>query len=182
MISALPVRRRLLLGGAGVALLLLVAYVVFGATAPARLQAVEPADGAVLTAAPAQVALRFTAAPNPRTMHITVVGPGGADVTRGAPVADDILIKVPVAAGHPGRYRIGFHVELGDGTPVSGLVTFTVGAGTPPAADPDAAEAAGAAHGGHHMERDTSTLVLVSIDLALMVGVVWLLTRRSRVR
>ncbi|WP_212994181.1 copper resistance CopC family protein [Actinoplanes auranticolor] len=180
MISALPTRRRLLFGGAGVALMLLVAYLVFGAPAPARLQAVEPADGTVLIAAPAQVALRFTAAPQPRTMHITVVGPGGADVTRGEPVVDDVLITVPVTAEHPGRYRVGFHLELGDGAPVSGLVTFTVGSGAQPAADP--VEAAGAAHGGHHMERDTSTLVLVSIDLALMVGVVWLLTRRSRVR
>jgi len=180
MISAPADRRRLLLGGAGVALTLLVAYLVFGGTAPARLQAVEPADGASVTVPPAEVVLRFTAVPHPRVMHISVVGPAGADVTRGAPVVDDTLIKILVAAGQPGRYRVGFHLDLGDDTPVSGIVTFTVGSGAEAAAGP--AGAADPAHGGHHLERDAGTLVLVLVDLALAVGLVWVMARRPRVR
>ncbi|MFI7544666.1 copper resistance CopC family protein [Actinoplanes sp. NPDC049599] len=180
MISTLAARRRLLLGGAGLGLVLLVSYLVFGGTAPARLLAVEPADGTAVTVPPTAVTLRFTAAPQPRVVHITVVGPGGADVTRGAPVVADTLVKVPVTAALPGRYRVGFHLELGDGSPVSGLATFTVGSGAEAAAGP--AEAADQAHGGHHLERNASTLVLVLIDLTLMVGLVWLLARRSRVR
>ncbi|MFJ6194985.1 copper resistance protein CopC [Micromonospora sp. NPDC092111] len=180
MISAPSNRRRLLLSGAGVGLTLLVLYLVFGGTAPARLQAVEPADGASVTVSPTEVALRFNAAPHPRVMHITVVGPGGEEVTRGDPVVDGTLVSVAVAANRPGPYRVGYHLDLGDGRPVAGLTTFTVGQGAGTTAGP--VEAAGPAHGGHHMERDASTLVLVLIDLALMAGLVWILVRRPRVR
>jgi len=177
MISALPTRRRLLFGGVGVGLALLVTYLVFGGAAAVRLQAVVPADGAAVTASPAEVALRFTAAPRPRAVHMTVVGPAGQDVTRGGPVVDGALISVAVAADRPGRYRVGYHVELGDGTAASGVATFTVGDGAGPAGEP-----AEGAHGGHHLERDVSTLVLVLIDLALVAGLVLVLVRRPRVR
>ncbi|MEV4118646.1 copper resistance CopC family protein [Micromonospora sp. NPDC049645] len=180
MISLSPTRRRLLLGGAGVGLALLVVYLVFGVSAPARLEAVEPADGASVTVAPPEVTLRFSAAPHPRVLHLTVVGPAGKDVTLADPVVNGAVISVAVAAGQAGPYRVGYHLDLDDGTPVSGLATFTVGSGAASTSVP--VEAAGPAHGGHHLERDASTLVLVLIDLALVVGLVWILARRPRVR
>ncbi|GAB3058886.1 copper resistance CopC family protein [Micromonospora schwarzwaldensis] len=179
MISVSSTRRRLLLGAAGVGLTLLVVYLAFGGAAPARLEAVEPADGTSVVASPTRVSLRFNTAPHPRVMHLTVVGPAGEKVSSGDPVLNDNLISVPVSASRPGPYQVGYHVELDDGTPVAGIATFTVGQGAPTTAGP--VEAAGAAH-EHHLERDTSTLVLVLIDLVLVAGLVSVLLRRPRVR
>ncbi|WP_405090043.1 copper resistance protein CopC [Micromonospora sp. NBC_01392] len=179
MTSVSPTRRRLLLGAAGVGLALLVVYLVFGRAAPAQLEAVEPVDGASVAVSPTQVALRFDAAPHPRVMHLTVIGPGGDKVSTGDPVLNDNRISVPVSASRPGPYQVGYHVELDDGTPVAGIATFTVGQGTGTPTGP--VEAAAPAH-EHHLERDTSTLVLVLIDLVLVAGLVSVLLLRPRVR
>jgi methionine-rich copper-binding protein CopC len=123
------------------------------ASAHARLEGTDPADGSTLDAAPATVTLTFNEEIPAEFSTLTVIGPDGAAYQTGPVTADQRKISTAVLPlGPAGRYRIGYRIVSDDGHPVSGSVAFTLstagtGKGTAPApGDPAAptADAAGA--------------------------------------
>lgn len=171
--------------GALVALVVVAVLVLLVREEPARVSAVEPSNGAALTVGPAEVALVFTRVPQPREMHLTVVGPGGTVVTRGVPTLVDRRAVAPVAVARAGLYRVAYHVVLADGHQESGSSQFTVGLAVPMAGSAPGADVGPVAAGdtGHeHLRRDNSTLVLLTLDLLMIGVVVVLVLRRPRRR
>ncbi|SBT43043.1 copper resistance CopC family protein [Micromonospora auratinigra] len=111
--------------------LLAVAVLVLGATVarrPARLESVDPADGARLATAPAAVRLSFSGRVDPREAHVSVVGAAGRLPT-GPVRVDGSRVTVPLPATGTGSYRLGYHVVLGDGRALSGQTGYRVGPG-----------------------------------------------------
>ncbi|TDB73772.1 copper resistance protein CopC [Micromonospora sp. KC721] len=89
----------------------------------------NPADGARVATAPAQVELRFLSKLDPATTRITVVGPGRVPAAGGEPRFTGNRVRVPFAPGPAGEYIVGYRVASGDGHPVQGEVTFTLTTG-----------------------------------------------------
>ncbi|MGC5020922.1 copper resistance CopC family protein [Micromonospora sp. DT47] len=99
----------------------------------------NPADGARVAAAPAEIELRFLARPDPTTTKITVVGPDSVPAVGGTPRFTGSRVDVPFRAGKAGLYIVGYQVASSDGHPVKGEVRFTLTTGT--AAQPPSASA-----------------------------------------
>lgn len=87
----------------------------------------EPADGAVVTVAPAEVVLTFAAEQAGIGAEVVVVGSDGrswsdgAAVTSGATVTQTLKQPMPADA-----YVVQWRSVAGDGHPVSGTLTFTL--------------------------------------------------------
>jgi methionine-rich copper-binding protein CopC len=170
---------------AGVAVVVVVLGLpLLGGTAPARLSALEPADGALVTVRPSEIALDFSAPPDVLVMHLTVAAPDGGPASRGVPAVSGTRVTVPVTVRRAGRYLVGYHVELAGGAELSGVYGFTVASGAAAAATNDVASALPAASGGHHheLQRDGTTLALVLVDLVLVVALVIIIVGRPRRR
>ncbi|WP_089158388.1 copper resistance CopC family protein [Micromonospora sp. NBS 11-29] len=172
--------------------LLAVAVVALGVTVarrPARLESLDPADGARLATAPASVTLSFTGRVDPREVHVSVVGAGGR-LPAGAARVDGRTVTLPLPPAGPGGYRLGYHVLLGDGREVSGQAGYRVGADGGSAADagsgPDvtAAPDSAAGTGGHdHFGSGPLTVgVLVFVTVLTGFAVAVLLGRPARRR
>lgn len=120
---------------AGVLLLLVLAAVLAGALpalAHAALVSTSPADGAVLTKAPAQVTLRFDEGVNAQAGSIKVYSPDGRRVDAGTvPHGTDggatVTARLRGGLGH-GTYIAGWRVVSDDSHPVSGAFAFSIGA------------------------------------------------------
>lgn len=132
-----------------IALLALCTVALIAGATPAlahtRLQSSDPADGASLAAAPAQVSLTFNQTMQAEFATITVIGPDGTDYRSGEPTANGQTVTVGVAPlGPAGRYEIGYRVVSEDGHPVPGNIGFTLtaAAATTTAAPPASATAA----------------------------------------
>lgn len=101
----------------------------------------QPADGAVLAAAPFDIVLRFNEPIAP--VLLRVVGPDGkaAVDTSAARVTHD-TIRISVPEGIPnGTYVASFRVISIDSHPVAGAIVFSIGSsGTSPPVAPTAAE------------------------------------------
>jgi methionine-rich copper-binding protein CopC len=154
-----------------------------GGGGPARFTGLVPGDGAALTEQPTQVALAFTATPDVQVMHVTVVASDGSTVSRGLPQVAGAGIVQAVSTVTAGRYRVGYHVELADGTQISGLGYFTLASGA--AAAPtggEAGEIALPAQHQHELSRDPATLAFVLVDLALVLALIMVLLPRRRSR
>jgi methionine-rich copper-binding protein CopC len=107
------------------ALVLVLALVAFLGTAiPAQAHAdlllSTPEDGAVLTAAPAEVVLTFSEELLPDTVVVSV--------------ADVIVTWPPGMTGS--QYDVNYRVVSQDGHPIEGTVAFTVEAASPSASSP----------------------------------------------
>jgi copper transport protein len=108
------------------------------ASAHASLVKAEPADGAVIALAPAELRLRFNEPVSPLVMRL--IGPSGEPIALGAVVAEN----ASVAIATPGNLRRGTHVLSwrvisADGHPVGGTLIFSIGApSAKPAAEPSA--------------------------------------------
>ncbi|AGL16742.1 copper resistance CopC family protein [Actinoplanes sp. N902-109] len=137
-----------------------------------RLTGVSPADGTRLGSPPAQVVLTFSGPPVTRFVHVVVTGADRRTVPGGEPVVTGDRIVAPLAAIGSGAYRVSYHVELDDGSQLTGDTGFVVGAG---------AEPVPAATTGHvHLSKDPLSLLLVLLDLALTVVLVTAMLRRPR--
>jgi len=128
---------RSLLRAAAVALVALGAAIAVPAPASAHDQLVgtDPADGATLTALPAQITLTFSDAvlPDPGATAVEVTDPAGAPVADGEATTDGATVTQTLradAADPNGRYTVAWKVVSSDGHPVSGTFAFTV-AGAP---------------------------------------------------
>ncbi|WP_243704588.1 copper resistance CopC family protein [Micromonospora sp. KC723] len=161
----------------------------------------NPADGARVATAPAQVELRFLSKLDPATTTITVVGPGRVAAAGGAPRFTGDRVRVPFAPGPAGEYVVGYQVASGDGHPVKGEVTFTLTTGasapaagatpspTGSAAVPTAPSGAGTPTGGASATAEPASATaedgsapvwpwLLGAGLAVALGGALLLRRR----
>jgi copper transport protein len=124
---------------AALATLLWAICLATGASAHASLVSVEPADGSVLAAAPANVQLHFNEAVKPVTVSlIDATGLTRDDV---AISAADQTITMTLPANLPrGTQVVSYRVISQDGHPVGGSLVFSIGAVTGSAAPaPDSA-------------------------------------------
>jgi copper transport protein len=112
------------------------------AFAHAVLLASDPADGAVLTAAPQRVALTFNEPVTP--VVVRLLGSDGKSVALpGEPKASDETVSVELPANlREGGYILSYHVISLDSHPVGGSLAFAVGGARVPA-EPDAATGPG---------------------------------------
>ncbi|HVV94994.1 MAG TPA: CopD family protein [Hyphomicrobiales bacterium] len=108
------------------------------ALAHAALVGAEPADGAIVAAAPRQLVLTFDEPVAPITLSLSGKGDKGAALTDWRRQGNAIVITPPGAIA-PGTHALSWRVVSLDGHPVGGAVVFSVGA---PSARPPAAEAA----------------------------------------
>lgn len=89
----------------------------------------DPADGAVLTAAPTTVTLTFDDPLADFEPVLTVTGPDGVTYQSGSPTVDGTRLSnavnaLPVA----GTYTVAYRVVSDDGHPVEGTLSFTLAA------------------------------------------------------
>ena len=90
----------------------------------------NPADGAVLQAAPTTVQLTFDQPVQDFEPVVTVLGPDGQRYESGTPQVDSTEVTAGVnALPGPGDYVIAYRVVSADGHPVQGEIRFTMAAG-----------------------------------------------------
>jgi hypothetical protein len=89
-----------------------------------------PAAGAILTAAPAEVSIKYDAPIEKLFAKLEVVGPDGKNEAAGAPQvsADGYTLSVKVGALGPGAYQVKWGVVGADTHHTQGSYTFTVAA------------------------------------------------------
>ena len=180
--AARPARRPLLLppgwARVGVALVAL-ALLVLGAapaSAHAELIATDPADGSVLQTAPDTVTLTFNEPVRLTSQEIAVYDAAGDEVgstagSTGTEVTVDLAGAADLADG---TYVVSWNVLSDDGHPISGALTFSVGA---PSASVTAAPEPQSSSTTVTVVRDVVTVVtyvglLLAAGLALFVALV----------
>lgn len=98
----------------------------------------DPADGAVLDAAPTQVVLTFSSAQAEVGAEVLVTGPDGATWSQGAAVVAGTTVTQALAPGLPdGPYTVTWRSVAGDGHPVTGSFAFTLDVPDAPAPSPE---------------------------------------------
>ncbi len=81
----------------------------------------------VLTTAPTEVSLTFSAVLNPSATELAVVDSATRSVLDGSPRIDDATVRQDLKPGLPsGEYRVSYRLISTDGHPVSGTWSFTV--------------------------------------------------------
>lgn len=87
----------------------------------------DPADGAVLDAAPTQVVLTFAAEQAAVGAEVVVTGPDGASWSDGAAVVAGTTVTQALTVGMPdGAYAVAWRSVAQDGHPVTGSFGFTL--------------------------------------------------------
>lgn len=98
------------------------------ATAHTGLEQAVPAEGAQLTAAPAEVLLRFTG-PVLGIERLQVRGPGGGDlVVERRRAVDGTTVGARLRRGGRGAYAVRWAVQGADGHTIEGEYSFAVSA------------------------------------------------------
>lgn len=148
-----PTRRPRLLASVVAAALLVLGGMVGGAlvAAPAsahdELVSTDPAAGATLDAAPAQLTLTFSGEllANPGATEVQITDAVGTSLASGAPAVAGTTVTQAVdaaAASAGGAVTVLWRVVSSDGHPISGELDFTVAAAAPaPTATPAATTA-----------------------------------------
>jgi methionine-rich copper-binding protein CopC len=158
--------------------LVLVAYLADRVDrAPSAVASMTPADGTVLTQAPAEVDLSFSAEVNSDLSHVDVRDESGAAVVAGRPrLVRPNVLRQPVRVTAAGEVTVVYHVTLVDGTELIDSLHFSVGASGAPSSVGDAA---GAPH-AHGV--DPLSAALLALDGLVALAVIVLLARRPRPR
>ncbi|MET7423033.1 copper resistance CopC family protein [Dactylosporangium sp. NPDC005555] len=155
----------------------ILAFALLAEPAPARLSAMDPADGATVQAAPTAVTATFSGELATYDYHLSVAHEGGVTVTTGAVRRDGATLTVPVELTGTGTYLVAYHVRLADGVELSAVTRFGVGVpAAPVAGDPAAAAAAG----HQHLSDDPMNLALLVLDAVLLVALAYALLRWGR--
>jgi methionine-rich copper-binding protein CopC len=119
--------KSILLAGAVAAISLAVTTPAF---AHAHLASAEPASGATVTVAPAELDLTFSEGVNLKFTGIKLAGPGKAATALGKPSlmeGDDTMLMVPVTGTLvPGTYTVTWHALSTDGHKTTGSYSFTL--------------------------------------------------------
>ena len=134
------------------------------ASAHAELVSTDPEEGAVLEAAPASVTLTFNEPVRLTSQEVAVYDAEGDPVDATAAASDvEVRVALPGAADlADGTYVVSWNVLSGDGHPISGALTFSVGAPSATVSAPP--------------EPETSSTVLEVVrDLVTVVSLVGLL-------
>ena len=96
----------------------------------------DPANGARIAKAPAQVRLTFLARLDPGATKITIIGPANVPAVGGAPVFAGSRVTVPFKPGAAGLYIVAYQVPADDGHDGKGEIRFTLTVGGTPTASP----------------------------------------------
>ncbi|WP_344180528.1 copper resistance CopC family protein [Kribbella lupini] len=100
-----------------------------GAWAHSPLESSTPRAGEHLATMPARIELAFVAPVEDVDASVVLADDQGTDWTAGPAAVEDMYVSSPVRPGLPdGRYEIRWSVVSFDGAPMSGVVSFTVGA------------------------------------------------------
>lgn len=94
-----------------------------------QLAGTDPADGAVLTEAPAALTFTFSGEVAPVGAQVAVTNGPGQDHLVGEPVVDGRAVVQEVTGMVDGAYEIAWRVTSSDGHPISGTLAFTVTTG-----------------------------------------------------
>ncbi|MCF4139245.1 copper resistance protein CopC [Streptomyces sp. Tue 6430] len=115
------------------------------AFAHAALTGSDPAQGAVVEKAPAQVSLTFSEQVSTGADSVRVLDPKGGRVDTGEPSAvGGTTYAVPLHSGLPdGTYTVTYQVVSADSHPVAGAYTFSIGAPSATSVPATAREAGG---------------------------------------
>jgi methionine-rich copper-binding protein CopC len=116
---------------------LMLAFAATAALAHAHLRKAVPADGGVVTVAPANVVLSFSE-PARLTACWIQKGDAARQKVDGLPTAPAQEISVPVPKLEAGTYVLSWRVVGDDGHIVPGQIHFTISAGGAAAAQPPA--------------------------------------------
>lgn len=95
-----------------------------------RLEKSEPAQGAVLSASPAEIRLWYSLAPELSVTGVKLVSAGGTAIalgkpTRGSGAKDPVVVDIPRPLA-PGDYVVSWKTSSKDGHPISGDFSFSV--------------------------------------------------------
>ncbi|GEM30987.1 hypothetical protein NN3_19940 [Nocardia neocaledoniensis NBRC 108232] len=151
------------------------------AAAHAALASSDPADGARIDTAPAQVNLTFNEAIQSTFAALTVVGPDGQHYERSEPKTQGKILSTDLTGlGPAGVYTVGFRVVSEDGHPIQGSYTFDLtkaasttpsNSGTPEPATTQPAAAEGDEPNGFPMWIwAVAIVVLLAGGLAVVLG------------
>lgn len=122
-------RFRALTGAFGILLMLALGAPAF---AHDQLIATVPQDGAALTDGPTEVTLTFSDDVLTVGTEVIVADGDGRHWVAGTPEANGADVTVPLTEALPeGGYEVRWRVVSGDGHPISGRLTFTVGDAQP---------------------------------------------------
>jgi len=100
------------------------------AAAHATLISTDPAEGARLESAPAEVTLEFSEGVSVRAGYARVLASGGDRVDTGSASVEDGVLTVPLRADLPDDgYLVTYRVVSADSHPISGSYSFVVGNG-----------------------------------------------------
>ncbi len=128
-------RRRLLAALAGSLIGLF--CVLLGPSGPASAHAAlinsDPGNGTIVPDAPNKVTLTFSESVQLLAGKIQVLAPDGSRADQGQPTAAGTTVSVPLRTGiGRGTYLVSYRVISADSHPVSGSLTFSVGAASAP--------------------------------------------------
>jgi copper transport protein len=139
------------------------------ALAHAQLRGSDPAEGAVVTEAPAAIRLEFNEAVAPLVLRL--IAPDGAATDLDGTAENTMVTVALPAALADGTHLLSWRVVSSDGHPVGGTLTFHVGA--PSATPPTPAElAVGAARMGAALRALLTTALVVAVGAAVLVAFV----------
>ena len=123
------VRHGLGLATASLVALAIVLVGVSPASAHAELVSTDPEEGAVLAAAPSSVTLTFNEPVRLTSQEVAVYDAEGDPVASSAEASGaEVAVTLPAADLADGTYVVSWNVLSGDGHPISGALTFSVGA------------------------------------------------------
>ena len=128
------VRHGTALAAAALVALAIVLVGVSPASAHAELVSTDPEEGAVLDAAPASVVLTFNEPVRLTSQEVAVYDAEGDPVEASASATGvDVTVALAGAADlADGTYVVSWNVLSSDGHPISGALTFSVGASNRP--------------------------------------------------
>jgi copper transport protein len=122
------VRRGLGLATAFLVALVIVLVGVSPASAHAELVSTDPEEGAVLDAAPSSVTLTFNEPVRLTSQEVAVYDAEGDPVASSAEAnGAQVAVTLPASDLADGTYVVSWNVLSGDGHPISGALTFSVG-------------------------------------------------------
>lgn len=152
-----------------VLILLCLALSPLQALAHAQLRGSDPAEGAVVTEAPAAIVLEFNEAVAPLVLRL--IGPDGAAIDLdGSAENTNVTVALPAALAD-GTHLLSWRVVSGDGHPVGGSLTFHIG--QPSATPPSPAEiAAGAARLAAALRLALTVALITAVGLAVFAAIV----------
>jgi methionine-rich copper-binding protein CopC len=171
------------------------------ASAHAGLKSSDPADGATVKKALADIELVFTENISRNFATVVVTGPGGKKVVDGKPGIEGATLIQPLTDNlENGRYAIAFRVVSADGHPISKELHFTLKAPEPsptptptltetpasesPAASPSspaavsASPAAAVSDNGQSNGSGATLMLVIGAVIAVAAGAIFFLTRR----